>query len=123
MVFNCRKVSINNSNKNDCSNGDKLTVTTRRKSRVYCKKQQVYLVSEKSILVVFSSDARRHSIGAMCKVTCKEGTSYLYLSAHTILRLPTFKKVVCKQNAPEPLLWMDVVAEVMYKGQIKLMAC
>merc|ERR1712106_777156 len=74
MKFVCSKFNTNNKNKK-CSKGDKVTVTANGKSKSYCKKKKPKVTSSGDMTVKFTSDAKKHSTGAVCKVTCTEAAS------------------------------------------------
>jgi len=70
MSFACTKFNTNNKDKKKCSKGDKVTVTANGKSKSYCKKKKPKVTSSVDMTVKFSSDAKKHSTGAVCKITC-----------------------------------------------------
>merc|ERR1712212_358818 len=72
MSFVCNKFNTNNRDKKKCMKGDKLTVTANGKSRAYCKTTKPKVSSSGDISVVFTSDKKRSSSGAICKVKCTE---------------------------------------------------
>jgi len=72
MSFVCNKFNTNNKDKKKCMKGDKLTVTANGKSRAYCKTTKPKVSSSGDISVVFTSDKKKHSSGAICKVKCTE---------------------------------------------------
>merc|ERR1740136_518448 len=58
-----------------CSKGDKVTVTANGKSKSYCKKKKPKVTSSGDMAVKFTTDAKKHSTGAVCKVTCTEAAT------------------------------------------------
>jgi len=76
MSFVCTKGNIHNKDRKKCMKGDKLTVTANGKTKAYCgkysKKKQVKVSSAGDMSVVFTSDKKKHSTGAVCKVKCTE---------------------------------------------------
>merc|ERR1711978_450228 len=76
MSFACTKFNTNNKDKKKCMKGDKLTVTANGKSKAYCgklvKKRAPKVSSSGDMSVVFTSDKKKHSTGAVCKVKCTE---------------------------------------------------
>jgi len=76
MSFVCTKGNIHNKDRKKCMKGDKLTVTANGKPKAYCgkysKKKQVKVSSAGDMSVVFTSDKKKHSTGAVCKVKCTE---------------------------------------------------
>merc|ERR1712183_47050 len=88
MSFVCTKFNTNNADKRRCRRGDKLTVTAAGgKPKVYCKTKKPKVTSSGDLKVLFTSDKKRSSTGATCKVRCtvaKEtggGTSDRYTQA------------------------------------------
>jgi hypothetical protein len=75
MAFVCTKFNAKNKDKKKCSKGDKITVTANGKSEAYCKKKKPTVTSAGDIMVVFSSDAKKHARGARCQVTCTEAAA------------------------------------------------
>merc|ERR1712212_935737 len=76
MSFVCTKGNIHNKDREKCMKGDKLTVPANGKPKAYCgkysKKKQVKVSSAGNMSVVFTSDKKKHSTGAVCKVKCTE---------------------------------------------------
>merc|ERR1712212_1456685 len=76
MSFVCNKGNIHNKDRKKCMKGDKLTVTANGKNKAYCgkysKKKQLKVSSAGDMSVVFTSDKKKHSTGAVCKVKCTE---------------------------------------------------
>merc|ERR1712212_45663 len=72
MSFVCTKGNIHNKDRKKCMKGDKLTVTANGKSRAYCKTTKPKVSSSGDISVVFTSDKKRSSSGAIYKVKCTE---------------------------------------------------
>merc|ERR1712117_805959 len=74
MSLVCNKFNTNNKDKKKCMKGDKLTVTANGKSKAYCgklvKKRAPKVSSSGDMSVVFTSDKKKHSTGAVCKVKC-----------------------------------------------------
>merc|ERR1719431_844224 len=71
MSFVCTKFNTNNTDKRRCRRGDKLTVTAAGgKPKVYCKTKKPKVTSSGDLKVLFTSDKKRSSTGATCKVRC-----------------------------------------------------
>merc|ERR1712106_117195 len=75
MSFACTKFNTNNKDKKKCSKGDNVTVTANGKSKSYCKKKKPKVTSSGDMTVKFTSDAKKHSKGAVCKLTCTEAAA------------------------------------------------
>merc|ERR1712168_161791 len=72
MSFVCNKFNTNNKDKKKCLKGDKLTVTANGKPKAYCKTKKPKVSSTGDISVVFTSDKKKSSSGAICKVKCTQ---------------------------------------------------
>merc|ERR1740128_1157179 len=75
MSFVCTKFNTNNKDKKKCKKGDKLTITANGKSKAYCKTKKPKVSSTGDITVKFTSDKKKSSSGAVCKVKCTEAAS------------------------------------------------
>merc|ERR1711942_116567 len=76
MSFSCTKFSMKNKDKKKCMKGDKLTITANGKSKSYCKpKPKPKVSSTGDLSVLFTSDKKQSSAGAVCKVRCTEPSS------------------------------------------------
>merc|ERR1719499_1137191 len=75
MSFSCTKLNINNKDKNLCKKGDMMTIKANGKTKSYCKRKKPKVTSTGDISVTFTSDAKKHSSGATCKVSCVEAAT------------------------------------------------
>merc|ERR1711915_27455 len=75
MRFACNKVNINNKDKKLCKKGDKMSIKASGKTKSYCKKKKPKVTSSGDISVTFTSDTKKHSSGATCKVSCVEAAT------------------------------------------------
>merc|ERR1711892_755924 len=75
MSFVCTKSNTNNKDKKTCKKGDKVTVTANGKSKAYCKTKKPKVTSAGDITVAFTSDKKKSSSGAVCKIKCTEKSS------------------------------------------------
>merc|ERR1712002_865047 len=93
MSFACTKFNTNNKDKKKCMKGDNLTVTANGKSKAYCgklvKKRAPKVSSSGDISVVFTSDKKKHSTGAVCKVKCTLAAESGTAAPTTVTAAPT----------------------------------
>merc|ERR1712142_868453 len=75
MSFSCTKFNINNKDKKLCKKGDKMNIKSNGKTKSYCKKKKPKVTSTGDISVTFTSDTKKHSSGATCKVSCMEAAT------------------------------------------------
>jgi len=98
MSFACTKFNTNNKDKKKCSKGDKVTVTANGKSKSYCKKKKPKVTSSGDMTVKFTSDAKKHSTGAVCKVTCTEAAATATTTTTTTGPAPTTERPFTKKS-------------------------
>merc|ERR1711872_657362 len=72
MSFICSKMNIVNLDGRDCGSGDKLVVSSKEKTKTFCNKKTFRVVSSEDLTTVFTSDAKEHSTGAKCMMTCSQ---------------------------------------------------
>merc|ERR1712142_583922 len=75
MSFSCTKFNINNKDKKLCKKGDKMNIKSNGKTKSYCKKKKPKVTSTGDISVTFTSDTKKHSSGATCKMSCVEAAT------------------------------------------------
>merc|ERR1712198_283327 len=75
MSLSCTKFNINNKDKKLCKKGDKMNIKANGKTKSYCKKKKPKVTSTGDISVTFTSDTKKHSSGATCKVSCMEAAT------------------------------------------------
>merc|ERR1712198_236218 len=84
MSLSCTKFNINNKDKKLCKKGDKMNIQANGKTKSYCKKKKPKVTSTGDISVTFTSDTKKHSSGATCKVSCMEAAT-----SETTTTMPT----------------------------------